>query len=279
MPPNKPVVVKKPSPAEAFRMNMQRNPKAVRLFFEGDSWFDFPEILRTNIVEVLQKRYERPGAELDKVIVLDSSNVGDEAREILCGRQYADLMTVMGGERLAFDAILFSGGGNDLVANNMGPMLKPYKQGMSWEDCINLPRFTRRLKQIELAYADLADLRDDLQPNAWILTHSYDFAVPSGAGVKIFGLTVKKSDWIQLQMKNKGIPDAHQQAIVTQMLERFDDMLLQFEQTRARWRHVRTQGTLTKNDWGDEMHPTKAGFAKIADKFAVQLEDIFPQLK
>jgi len=41
---------------------------------------------------------------------------------------------------------------------------------------------------------------------------------------------------------------------------------------------VPTQGTLTPNnsDWQNEIHPSSAGFAKIAAKFQASLASVFP---
>jgi hypothetical protein len=46
-------------------------------------------------------------------------------------------------------------------------------------------------------------------------------------------------------------------------------------------RHVDLRGTLSavlpagyKADWGDELHPTKAGFAKVASRIATAIEEM-----
>jgi hypothetical protein len=41
---------------------------------------------------------------------------------------------------------------------------------------------------------------------------------------------------------------------------------------------VPTQGTLTpdKSDWQNEIHPSPAGFTKLAQKFRASLEAVFP---
>jgi TRAP-type mannitol/chloroaromatic compound transport system substrate-binding protein len=62
------------------------------------------------------------------------------------------------------------------------------------------------------------------------------------------------------------------------MLERFSQMVQKLEQSYARFYHVRTQGTLDETEWGDEIHPTKVGFEKIATKIQAGICEEFPTL-
>ena len=260
------------TPITRYRDGKRNRPSAVGMLLEGDSWFAFPMWLNTNIVAELKDHYQQ------RIVQLDLSASGDEARGMLCGSQFAKLYQVLAEERLKFECILFSGGGNDLVSTNFPVLLRTYETGMTWEDCLNLSRFNRRLQEVEFAYRDLADLRDDYQPDAWVFTHSYDYAIPSGRGVRILGIQAA-GGWIKEVMDARNIPGKIQQEIIDQMLARFDDMLLRLEQTLPRWRHIRTQGTLADSEWGDELHPTSAGFKKITAKFVAALNDAFANLK
>lgn len=40
--------------------------------------------------------------------------------------------------------------------------------------------------------------------------------------------------------------------------------------------HVRTQGTLARDQWANELHPTPEGFALITAKFVAALRSRFP---
>jgi hypothetical protein len=53
---------------------------------------------------------------------------------------------------------------------------------------------------------------------------------------------------------------------------------LRLEKTSQRFHHVRTQGTLDDTEWGDEIHPSKVGFEKIAAKVRTALAERFPSL-
>lgn len=196
---------------------------------------------------------------------------------MLCGEQYDALFDIIAQQKLAFDCILFSGGGNDIVAANLPVLLNTYKSGYTWEDCLNMVRFRRRLLEIEHVYLDLADLRDDYQPSAYIFTQGYDYAIPTGKGVRIFGFEVA-GKWIKARMDAENIPEGFHRTILDHMLSEFDNLLIRLEQTIPRCVHVRTQGTLKDPDWANELHPTTAGFKKIAAKYQEALVGVFPQL-
>ncbi len=259
------------TPIARYRDGRKARPEPVGMLIEGDSWFAFPMWLRTNIVAELKNINE------DKIVQLDLSASGDEARQMLSGDEFAELYRIMAQENLQFDCILFSGGGNDIVSTNLPVLLNTYHAGDTWEDCLNMPRFRRRLQEIENAYLDLADLRDDYQPDAWIFTHAYDYAIPSGKGVRLLGLEAA-GGWLKEVMDARNIPAILQQEIVNHLLSEYDNLLIRLEQTHDKWRHVRTQGTLADDEWGDEMHPTTAGFKKVAAKFQAALVEVFPKL-
>jgi hypothetical protein len=42
--------------------------------------------------------------------------------------------------------------------------------------------------------------------------------------------------------------------------------------------YIETQGTLKDDEWGDELHPTTAGFKRVAAKFQNALRAKFPTL-
>jgi hypothetical protein len=242
------------------------------LLAEGDSWFSFPKWLRTNVLEDL---IEINGG---YAAWLTAAASGDEARSMMSGEQYEYMVQVMADENLQFDGILFSGGGNDIVGRCLLTLLNPYGDGMNWQDCINMSRLERRFREIENAYEELAALRDDYQPNAVIFTHGYNYALASGEPVKV--LWFKVGPWLKDYMEEKkGIRDGVlQQKIVDYLLSRFDDLQVALEQKHDRWVDIRTQGTLQKNEWQDEIHPKTSGFKKITAKFQQALAETFPTL-
>jgi hypothetical protein len=255
-----------------YRDQLKLHPGSIGLIAEGDSWFAFPQPLRTNLI-----------AELDAIngpatSLWSLARNGDTAQEIMFGQQFDRLRQLFSDATLQIDGFLFSAGGNDFVGDNLPNFLNTYQDGMQWMDCINMPFLDLRSRDVQAAYQRLADLRDAYKEKTYIFTHAYDWARPSGAEVRVLWLTFV--GWLKKQFQKKGIKDKEiQQEIVTYLLDRFGKLMERFEIENKRVVYVRTQGTLSKDsDWGDELHPTTAGFKKIAGKFQNALRDVFPNL-
>jgi hypothetical protein len=155
----------------------------------------------------------------------------------------------------------------------MLPLLNQYEPGMTGVECINEATFGRRLDEIRHAYLDLAMLRDEFEPKARIFTHAYDFAPVTGKGFLWIDA------WMKPNMELKGIKlQEVQQEIIDFMLRKFKDMQIELAGSHPPWTFVDTQGTLAKEEWANELHPTHVGFQRIARKFEEALASAFPQL-
>ena len=256
---------------EEYIDRLAADPKKIGILTEGDSWIAFPLPSRPNVVEVLIDRFS------GKAAWLRLEDSGDEARVMQAGPQWEKMFKVLTKSKVRFDLILFSAGGNDIVGRCLLPLLRQRESWMTWRDCINEQRFQRRLDQIEGAYHELLALRDDYHPAAWVFSHDYDRAIPSDKPVRLGPFKV--GPWMQPYLEQKGIMDeADQRQIIGFLLERFSLVLQKLEQSYPRFYHVRTQGTLGEDEWGDEIHPTRAGFEKIAAKIQTAICEEFPSL-
>jgi len=254
-----------------YRNELKQFPDCIGLIAEGDSWFAFPSPLRTNLVEQLQQINGNAAA------IWTLARNGDTAQEIMFGQQYETLRRLFSDATLPLHGFLFSAGGNDVVGENLPNFLNTYQSGMQWMDCINHQYLEFRFADLARAYQRLADLRDAYKPQTCIFTHAYDYAIPSGKRVRILLCTV--GGWLQDQFLTKGIKDAEvQKAIVTHLLDRFARLMKEFQAQNKLVVYIETQGTLKDNEWGDELHPTTAGFKRMAAKFQNALRSRFPAL-
>jgi hypothetical protein len=255
-----------------YRAELRKWPGSVGIIAEGDSWFAFPRPIRTNLVEELN-RINR-----ERMAIWSLARNGDTAQEIMFGQQYERLRQLFADPTLPLDGFLFSAGGNDLVGDNLSNYLNTWREGMQWLDCLNMPFLDLRFRDLEVCYQRLADLRDAYKPRVWLFTHAYDWATPSGKGIRILWLML--GGWLKKQFVKKGIHDPEiQEKIVAYLLERFGKMQESFEAANERVVYVRTLGTLNRDtDWGDELHPTTQGFRKISGRFQAALHSKFPQL-
>jgi hypothetical protein len=171
-----------------------------------------------------------------------------------------------------FDALLFSGGGNDIAGDQFCLWIQENANGGNPQYAVDQQRLADILGVIQAAYVDLIEIRNSINSACTIFLHSYDFAQPSGIGVCGLGPWLKPSldlrKWTQFSQAAE---------IVKQVLLAFDKILVQIEQQNKNVIYVRTQGTLSPDtDWANELHPTEQGFNKIANVFLKAMRGHFP---
>ncbi len=228
---------------------------------EGDSWFDYP----------LLGSFGRTGGVVSGVAarlgvpILNLAHAGDEAREMLGVEQRRRLRALFKDERRPLDGLLFSGGGNDIVGNQLAVLLRD-DTGQPAANAFYEDRLDAALALVFAAFSDLRALRDEWRPACVLFVHAYDVGYPDGSGVCGFG------PWLKPPLDERGWKDLDRgRAVLRCLLERFRDRLQAFcaQDATGRTVLVPTLGTLTeKRDWHNELHPNREGFAKIAERFA-----------
>ena len=241
----------------------------IRVFAEGDSWFDYPvPFFGGGVIPRLQKRLGVP--------VLSLAKAGDEVRFMLGVKERKILDKHLrdgapsGG---AWDALLFSGGGNDIVDNPMALWIRDFDRAIPLEDHIHPQRFQTALALVRAGYEDLIEMRDRLTPNTVLLFNAYDFAIPDGRNICSLG------PWLKPTFDLRKFPSqAAGFAVVKEMLTRFRSMLVTLAAASTRVEVIDTQGTLNPvvASWHNELHPQKAGFEQFAAKFRDKLKELFP---
>jgi hypothetical protein len=250
-----------------------RAPKALarplKVFAEGDSWFDYPvPFFGGGIVKRLE--------DLLGVPVLNLADAGDEVRFMLGVEQRKQLAqqfkrgSPAGG---AWDALLFSGGGNDIVADPMALWIREYDPALPAGEHIHAQRFGAALGIVAAGYEDLVALRDALSPTTHLVFHTYDWAIPDGRGVCHLG------PWLKPTFDLRGFPPdlAFRGAVVRAMLRQFAAMLKGLARPGS-VTVIDGQGTLAPKpgSWHNELHPSKAGYDTFARIFRDALKGLFP---
>lgn len=248
---------------------MKAAPKPLQIFAEGDSWFDYPvPAFGGGVIPRLEDRLGVP--------ILNLAKAGDEVRFMLGVEQRERLIEEFtegcpaGGP---WDALLFSGGGNDIVDNPMALWIRDFNHGMPPAALLHQGRFEAALALVRAGYEDLIELRDRLSPGTHLFFHGYDFAIPDGRGVCFLG------PWLKPTFDLRGFPSqAAGTAVLKVMLQKFAAMLQSLHSPSKRITFINGQGTLSQqtSSWHNELHPSKAGFNAHADVFHRAVKAAFP---
>jgi hypothetical protein len=255
-------------------------PRAARplnILADGDSWFDYPLPLvppqHTDIIAQLAKLIKPVPT------ILNLAHYGLAITQMMGVSRYKRLVEQLNTpSNGAFDAILFSGGGNDLVGEQFRLWLNDAASvGGDPAKALNDNALGDIVGVAMAGYRDLLAARAaSPQKNVPIFVHVYDFAWPTGVGVcdGVVGPwlypSLESRGWMASQADlNKGF------GIVQQILQRFRYELLNLAKSGLNVVLVETQGTLlTAKEWANELHPKPPGFKNIARKFADALNDL-----
>lgn len=248
-------------------------PTPLVMLAHGDSWFDYPlsgnalSLSPTDIIAHLQS--------MGNIIpmILNVSHFGDATTEEMSLPKQERMITALQdpanwlGEGKP-DAILFSGGGDDIVGDQFCIYLNYATPGATGLDAA---RFQKALGIVEASYLDLFVFRDRYAPGVPIIAHCYDFAVPNGTRPTCAG------PWLKPSLDYCGWNFTQGTAIVRNALLDFKNLLVGLAGNAVNnFTMIDTQGTLTTADWANELHPYTDGFKAVAGKFVGALRVKFP---
>ncbi|MEJ8569422.1 hypothetical protein [Elongatibacter sediminis] len=251
------------------RIQRRSKPNAVRVLAEGDSWFTHGHLMwssksligklndyaTVNIVTVAN-----PGAELEEMVSARNRDWGLGTNPDWLGREQ-------------YDVVLFSGGGNDIVGSELKRYLHPGGGTREGIQLVNRTALNRTLDRMRNQYRTLRGTVDHFVGAAGrsvpIITHGYDYAFPSGEGLSLIGGLITAGPWILPSFKKKEIDDLDDQVLIVNFLvDQFNEMLADLASDDAAgiqdFHHMDLRGTLAREDWADELHPTSGGRDKLA---------------
>lgn len=250
--------------------DMKQEGKMASIIAIGDSWFwyPFPGGSLINQLGKLVKPREH--------VILASGYNGAEAYDYIFGKYEKNVRTILKLYGDSLSAVFISGGGNDFAGfNDLRPLLLENCSGAtSAMACFNKSpsgSLYRLMEKIENSYITLIGrilmycTSNNFQR---VFIHNYDYAIPSGAGV--FG---RNATWLKLALDDAKVPKEHQSACIRYILDQFTQVLEGIQKTnKDRVVLVRSNGTLSKEDWANELHPTPVGFEKIAQRWRGELQ-------
>ncbi len=243
--------------------------RRVKVVAEGDSWFSyFPAY---DVLAQLRRR-SWDGVVYD---IEDRAKAGALLNDMVYGRDMVDTYQLL--EKHRPRVFLFSGGGNDIAGQELFVMLYNKK---AVDMHAGLPRINRKILEglvdevFRQAYLDLVALvrwkaRQLGLGELPVVVHGYDYAIPDGRGWA-GGLGPLPGPWLDPSLSRKGYDRsadvAVRREIVRQLIDAFNEMLKKIATPGSGIYHVDLRGTLKDSQWGNELHPTEAGYKAVATK-------------
>lgn len=249
---------------KAFVKKQKKHPNAVRILAEGDSWFTHGAGLGRgkSLVEKLN--------DYATVNIVSVANPGAELEALVEGRN-RDWRMATNPDLLKgndYDLVLFSGGGNDIVGDELETYLKRWREGLKGKELVKQSVLRRKLDEMEEQYRVLRKTVDRyVGTNTPIVTHGYDYAHASGEGFSLIGGILTVGPWILPSFKRKKIDlQSDQKVILKYLVDAFNQRLKVLSSSGgiSDFHYVNLRGKLNVDDWDDELHPTAGGRDKLA---------------
>jgi hypothetical protein len=211
--------------------------KGPLLAAEGDSWFQYPLLLK-DLIDQLSDDYA----------IYCRSEAGDTLDNMVKRREYLDALERTGGRIL-----LLSGGGNDMVAGGaLAEHLRDFDKNLAPVEYLR----TSFGGILDGAISNIEKIVRDVGrafPNAAVICHGYDYAIPADG------------KWLGTPMKTRGIKDRTlQKKIAEIMVDRLNLRLRRLADQTPRVTFVDCRNVVGDGRWHDELHPTDAGYADVA---------------
>ena len=248
--------------------------KPVILLAQGDSWFDYPlsgnsfSLTSTDIIAQLETMGDLPP------LILNIAHFGEATSdELSLPKQERMISALQDPANWSADgkpdAILFSGGGNDIAGNQFCIFLD---YAIAGGGGLNANRLEKALGMVEASYLDLFAFRDKYASGTPIFAHCYDFPIPNGVHPSCAG------PWLKPSLDYAGWNLTQGTGIVrAALLELRNVLLLLASEPANNFTLIDTQGLLEiGDDWANELHPFPGGFKKLALQFVTALQRRFP---
>lgn len=252
------------------------------LVSEGDSWFQFPRVIR-EVIDHLEDDYLiwSLGAAGDTAENMIQNSVKPRKTEYMIG------LNSMRDRGIDVSGFLFSAAGNDIIGENkdkvaaLDEILKPFNPAHTPEQHINSFVLIDRLNDLRQGYMKvISDIRSSPHYfNLPIFIHGYDyvFPYPYDATDERDPWYAKNNEWLGEPLHSKGITDGvFGREIIKILLDRLYDMMFEIAQNSDETgvHVIDCRGAMPNvSDWNDEIHGTTDGFANVAARFKDKLQE------
>lgn len=262
-----------------FRRRVRRGESLPVLVSEGDSWFQFPFLVK-EIVDRLKDDY----------LIWSVGAAGDTADNMVFGplaRRKTEYMKALREQGQVVKGFMFSAAGNDVIGEDpiterpvLFDLILPFNGDPSdIEGHINKPLLADKMAFLQRAYEKVIN---DVRAEAGfhrlpIFIHGYDYAFPfPWHDDRRNPFHAARNEWLGEPLDQRGIHDKDQRrGLIKFLIDALYDMLGGISQNPAEkqvWL-VDCRGAMPDlDDWIDEIHGTSKGFKKVAARFKPVIE-------
>jgi hypothetical protein len=258
-----------------------------RFLVEGDSWMDRSSVTQASLPLALARAFDNAG---ESALFINLSMFGDTMRRISECLNDEFLLWVNEAFDWRFDALLLSAGGNDFIdaardpepgqgilrlvtpaapAANVNECFRPDAVGLLVTDFLD-PNFAKLHDTVR------ASRHDDLP----IFLNSYDIPTARNAPA-----VPGRKAWLFEAYNKNQTPPALWEEVTGRIFIDVEATVAGWTQGRDNVFRVPTVGTLARadegttgssGDWLNEIHPNKAGWAKLAKVWRSEIKKVLP---
>ena len=265
-----------------FRRRIKKADHPPVLVSEGDSWFQFPCILK-EIVDQLKDDY----------LIWSVGAAGDTAQNMVNGpekKYHTEYMKELERQKDKVQGFLFSAAGNDVIGEDpdtdrpvLLDILKDFNGDVTdIEGHINFDLLNEKIDDLEMAYNKvIKNIRSNKDfGDIPIFIHGYDyvFPYPWGDDDPRNPNYVANNNWLGKPLDCRKIMDLNlRRGITSYLIDRLYDLLEKIsgdsEVTNV-WLVNCRKAMDDVSDWNDEIHGTSKGFEKVAERFRTVINDV-----
>jgi len=257
-----------------FRRRLKSRPDMPVLVSEGDSWFQFPLLIK-EVIDHLSVDYN----------IYSVGAAGDTAANMIFNPEKkfkTEYMRALRQQEEKVRAFLLSAAGNDIIGEDpetgdsaLFNILKDFNNNQNDPiGHINFGALNERLAMLRSGYETVIN-NVRTEPgfeNLPILIHGYDyvFPFPFGDNDQRNPFYTANDNWLGKPLKKRGIPTDLGHEIIRLLIDALYDMLndIAGSSNASNIWVVDCRGAMPNiSDWNDEIHGTSDGFVAVAERF------------
>jgi hypothetical protein len=240
----------------------------IKILSQGDSWFSIGALPPWSTSNILMELTFS-----SNVAIVTCAEPGQELANMASQATNSTFISLIKGPCVTqFNAILISGGGNDMidaVANGLLLSKANWTSNPAPQRYVSQSKLAAFATALTASFTSILTLRDaGINKNVPLYLHSYDYSTPRNAGVG-FDL----GPWLYPAMTTAGIPENEWVDVARYLIDQMANTYSSVSKLAPNIFLVDTRGTLVPaalntcgvcNNWENEIHPTPSGYSRLA---------------